>query len=61
MTDLLSEPESVAKRRKELNSLIKVMRNAQKIVRRDPDLMTVMEINIEDSDIANSHQNKHKK
>ena len=52
MTDLLSEPESVAERRKELNALIKVMRNAQKIIRRDPDLMTVMEINIEDSDIA---------
>ena len=52
MTDLLSEPESVAERRKELNNLIKVMRNAQKIIRRDPDLMTVMEININDSDIT---------
>ena len=31
MTDLLSEPESVAERRKELNDMIKVMRNAQKI------------------------------
>ena len=28
MTDLLSEPESVAERRKELNDMIKVMRNA---------------------------------
>ena len=52
MTDLLSEPESVAERRKELNDMIKVMRNAQKILRRDPDLMTVMQINISDSDIA---------
>ena len=55
MIDLLSEPESVAERRKELNSLIKVMKNAQKIIRRDPDLMSVMEININDSDIANAH------
>ena len=55
MTDLLCEPESVAERRKELNDLIKVMRNAQKIIRRDPDLMSVMEININDSDIANAH------
>ena len=55
MMDLLSEPESVAERRKELNALIKVMKNAQKIIRRDPDLMSVMEININDSDIANAH------
>ena len=54
MTDLLSEPESIAERRKELNEMIKVMRNAQKIIRRDPDLMTVMEINISDSDITNT-------
>ena len=54
MTDLLSEPESVAERRKELNDMIKVMRNAQKILRRDPDLMTVMQINISDSDITNT-------
>ena len=57
MTDLLSEPESVAERRKELNDMIKVMRNAQKIIRRDPDLMTVMEINIKDEDIT-SHAKK---
>ena len=57
MTDLLSEPESVAERRKELNDLIKVMRNAQKIIRRDPDLMSVMEININDEDIT-SHAKK---
>ena len=54
MTDLLSEPESVAERRKELNDMIKVMRNAQKIIRRDPDLMTEMQININDSDITDT-------
>ena len=61
MTDLLNEPESVAERRKELNELIKVMRNAQKIIRRDPDLMTVMQININDSDISNTQDKKGKK
>jgi len=61
ITDLLSEPESVAERRKELNDMIKVMRNAQKIIRRDPDLMTVMQIDINDSDITSSHENKGKK
>ena len=60
MTDLLSEPESVAERRKELNDMIKVMKNAQKIIRRDPDLMTVMQINIEDSEIS-SHAKDSKK
>ena len=54
MTDLLSEPESVAERRKELNDMIKVMKNAQKIIRRDPDLMSVMQININDGDITNT-------
>ena len=54
MTELLNEPESIAERRKELNEMIKVMRNAQKIIRRDPDLMTVMQININDSDITNT-------
>ena len=61
MTDLLSEPESVAERRKELNDMIKVMKNAQKIIRRDPDLMTVMQININDSDIANTGNNTNAK
>ena len=60
MTDLLSEPESIAERRKELNDMIKVMKNAQKIIRRDPDLMTVMQININDSDIT-SHAADNKK
>ena len=57
MTDLLNEPESVAERRKELNDMIKVMRNAQKIIRRDPDLMSTMQINISDEDIT-SHSKK---
>jgi len=61
MTDLLNEPESVAERRKELNDMIKVMRNAQKIIRRDPDLMTVMQININDSDITNIKPEKENK
>ena len=61
MTDLLSEPESIAERRKELNDMIKVMRNAQKILRRDPDLMTVMQINISDSDITNTTASTKKK
>ena len=60
MTDLLNEPESVAERRKELNDMIKVMRNAQKIIRRDPDLMTVMQININDSDITANKETKAK-
>ena len=60
MTDLLNEPESVAERRKELNDMIKVMRNAQKIIRRDPDLMTVMQININDSDITSNKETKAK-
>ena len=53
LTDLLNEPENVAERRKELNDIIKVMKNAQKIIRRDPDLMNVMQININDGDIIN--------
>ena len=52
VVSLLNEPEHIAIRRKELVELIKVMKNAQKIIRRDPDLMTVMKININDSDIA---------
>ena len=58
MTDLLNEPESVAERRKELNDIIKVMRNAQKIIKRDPDLMVVMQININDSDITDTKDKK---
>jgi dynamin 1-like protein len=64
ITDLLNEPENVAERRKELNDMIKVMKNAQKIIRKDPDLMNVMQININDSDITSSvatQDNKNKK
>ena len=57
ITDLLSEPECMDERRKELNDMIKVMRNAQKILRRDPDLMTVIQINISDNDIAPQQKN----
>ncbi len=51
MVALLSEPEHIAERRKDLTELIRVMRNAQKVIKRDPDLMTVMQIDINDSDI----------
>ena len=34
------------------------MKNAQKIIRRDPDLMTSMQININDSDIATAKEEK---
>ena len=61
MTDLLSKPESVAERRKELNDMIKVMKNAQKIIRRDPDLMSVMQININDGDITGTGNKKEEK
>ena len=60
LTDLLNEPENIAERRKELNDIIKVMKNAQKIIRRDPDLMNVMQININDGDIIN-HSHDYKK
>ena len=33
------------------------MRNAQKILRRDPDLMTVMQINISDEEINKAPEN----
>jgi dynamin 1-like protein len=60
MTDLLNEPESVAERRKELNDMIKVLRNAQKIIRRDPDLMAVMQININDEDVTQQQKDNKK-
>lgn len=60
VVEVLNEPESVMIRRKELNDQLKIMRNAQKIIRRDPDLMQVMAININDSDISN-HGNDDKK
>lgn len=54
MTEALNEPESIAIRRKELVEMIKVMKNAQKIIRRDPDLMNVMSIKMDESDIINA-------
>ena len=52
--------DEVKEETKELNDMIKVMRNAQKIIRRDPDLMTVMQININDSDITSNKETKPK-
>lgn len=52
----LNEPESVTFKRKELTERIKVMREAQKIIKRDPDLMQVMKIDINDNDIATNAQ-----
>ena len=58
MVGLLSEPEHIAERRRDLTELIRVMRNAQKVIRRDPDLMTVMQIDINDSDIHPGSKNE---
>ena len=55
MVKIVSEPEGITKQRIELNRQIKVMREAQKVIKRDPDLMAVMEIKIEDDDIINSN------
>ena len=52
VVNVLNEPESVMIRRKELTEQIKVLRDAQRIIRRDPDLMQVMQIDINDSDIS---------
>ena len=57
---MLNEPESVMLRRKDLTEQIKVMKEAQKVIRRDPDLMSVMQININDSDIS-GHAKEEKK
>ena len=54
----LSEPEEIAMRRKALVDQIRVMRNAQKVLRKDPDLMSVMSINMDDSDITKGAKNK---
>ena len=50
--EVLNEPESIMIRRKELTEQVKIMRNAQKIIRSDPDLMQVMSINISDTEIT---------
>ena len=58
MVALLSEPEHIAERRRDLTELIRVMRNAQKVIKRDPDLMAVMQIDINDSDIYPGGKNE---
>jgi len=37
MVNVLSEPESITRQREELTSRIKIMKEAQKIIRRDPE------------------------
>ena len=49
---ILNEPAGVKRQREELNRQIKVMKDAQKVIKRDPDLMNVMQIKIDESDIA---------
>ena len=49
---ILNEPEGIQRQRVELNRQIKVMRDAQKVIKRDPDLMSVMQIKIDEADIA---------
>lgn len=50
----LNEPEEVTYKRKKLNDQIKVMRDAQKIIRRDPDLMEVMQIKVDEEEEEHS-------
>ena len=52
VVSVLNEPEGIARQRIELNRQIKVMRDAQKVIKRDPDLMSVMQIKIDEADIA---------
>ena len=51
MVSVLNEPEGIKRQRIELNRQIKVMRDAQKVIKRDPDLMNVMQIKIDEADI----------
>ena len=51
VVDILKEPEGIAKQRIELNRQIKVMKDAQKVIKRDPDLMNIMQIKIDEADI----------
>ena len=53
------EPEGIKRQREELTRQIKVMRDAQKVIRRDPDLMSVMNIDISDNEIS-EHGNRKK-
>ena len=52
VVSVLNEPEGLARQRIELNRQIKVMRDAQKVIKRNPDLMSVMQIKIDEADIA---------
>ena len=49
---ILNEPEGITRQRIELNRQIKVMRDAQKVIKRDPDLMNAMQIKIDEADIV---------
>ena len=51
MVSVLNEPEGIKRQRIELNRQIKVMKDAQKVIKRDPDLMNVMQIKIDEADI----------
>ena len=55
----LNEPEGIKRQREELTRQIKIMRDAQKVIRRDPDLMSVMNIDISDNEIS-EHGNRKK-
>ena len=55
----LNEPEGIKRQREELTRQIKVMRDAQKVIRRDPDLMSLMNIDISDNEIS-EHGNRKK-
>ena len=52
IVEVLNEPEGIARQRIELNRQIKVMKDAQKVIKRDPDLMNIMQIKIDEADIA---------
>jgi len=51
MVSILNEPEGVKRQREDLNRQIKIMKDAQKVIKRDPDLMNVMQIKIDEADI----------
>ena len=55
----LNEPEGIRRQREELTRQIRVMKDAQKVIRRDPDLMSVMNIDISDNEIS-EHGNRKK-
>jgi GTP-binding protein EngB required for normal cell division len=52
VVSVLNEPEGIARQRTELMRQIKVMKDAQKVIKKDPDLMNVMQIKIDEADIA---------